>query len=392
MQTNNPITLSKHLLAAEDNAVGASEPRDHTTSPSRIGTLDGLRAIAVVLVLWTHTREDLLPHFLTRLTRICQPGYLGVDLFFVLSGFLITRILLHDRRAGVSLSAFYIRRILRIFPIYYLTWAIVMLFDPHPEYVWNLFFLSNYYYSFHKTYPALAHTWSLAVEEQFYLLWPLLLRLSKLPDACKVPVITASVALISALVYTVLTLRSDANRFLYAGTMFRMLSLSLGAVIACFEVKLRERTQMVTILCCTSFAVGSIGGSLLKLHRGAPWAECDRFVSFASLSFSVVLACIAINGKHLTISRILASRPLSFIGRISYGVYMYHFPIFFYLGITPVSDTNAAIGRMILAYSVVFISATLSYQYFEAPILRVRRFVTETRIETFDRTFARSSA
>lgn len=364
--------MSQSFIAAENRSTSICEPQHQKGGPSRIGTLDGLRAIAVLLVLWAHTREDLQAHFLVGITRICRPGYVGVDLFFVLSGFLITRILLHDRQTGVPLSTFYVRRMLRIFPIYYLTCAVVALFDPHSQYVWNVLYLSNFYYAFHKPYPALGHTWSLAVEEQFYLLWPLLIRVPEVRNAYRVPAITALVAVISAVVYTIATLHSDANLLLYCGTMFRMLSLSLGALIACFETKLLQMPHITTVLCCASFTVAAIGGSILKLHTGAPWAECVRLVSFASLSFSVVLACIAVDRKRITASSVLRSSPLSFLGRISYGVYMYHFPIFFYLGIAFASGAKASAGRMMLAYGIVLVIATLSYHYLEVPMLRLR--------------------
>src|ERR1051325_1003916 len=100
-------------------------------SNQRIPSLDGVRGISALLVLWAHLPAFLLPGWLRALTRAAAPGYLGVDIFFVLSGFLITRVLLQYKEAGVPLKAFYIRRALRIFPAYYSLMAVLAILRPN---------------------------------------------------------------------------------------------------------------------------------------------------------------------------------------------------------------------------------------------------------------------
>jgi peptidoglycan/LPS O-acetylase OafA/YrhL len=142
-----------------------------------IPALDGLRGIAVLLVLWAHVPTGSLGTTLETAKLFVKPGYLGVDVFFVLSGFLITRILLADREAGVPLSWFWARRFLRIFPIYYLLLAVLWFVERGPEWPWCAGYVSNFYFIFHGDHASesssLRHTWSLAIEEHYYLVWPL---------------------------------------------------------------------------------------------------------------------------------------------------------------------------------------------------------------------------
>src|SRR5687768_3549383 len=144
---------------------------------ARMPQLDGLRAFAVVAVA--------ISHWTPRFIHEALPWGTGVQLFFVLSGFLITGILLRSRPAdlgitmGTALRIFYTRRVLRIFPVYYAVLAFALLWGVGTidhTWPWHVSYLSNVYFSFHEHGPAISdpylHLWSLSVEEQFYLLWP----------------------------------------------------------------------------------------------------------------------------------------------------------------------------------------------------------------------------
>src|SRR5882672_2186860 len=124
------------------------------------------------MVLWSHVPVASTPGVVRLLRSAFNPGYLGVDLFFVLSGFLITRILLADRENERPLRFFLARRALRIFPIYYLLLAVLLLAKPGQYLAWCAIYLSNFHFMFDKTPNPLPHTWSLAIEEHFYLIWP----------------------------------------------------------------------------------------------------------------------------------------------------------------------------------------------------------------------------
>lgn len=162
------------------NAVDS--PRLSPALPKRLPPLDGLRGLAIVLVMFFHfgqglNRQNLEQHAFRTLFDF---GGSGVDLFFVLSGFLITGILLNSRHSDNYFSRFYMRRILRIFPLYCFSVLVVWLFvipAEHPgvtadlrnKLIWNLGYVQNWRLD---CVPHLGHYWSLAIEEQFYLIWP----------------------------------------------------------------------------------------------------------------------------------------------------------------------------------------------------------------------------
>ncbi len=167
------------LLAT--NASDAREISNDGGVLDRMPQLDGLRALAVIAVLWSHSVPDAYVYFLN--THV---GYAGVQLFFVLSGFLISGILLDISKPGSSnqekrfgLRQFYIRRFLRIFPLYYMVLLLAVLFNVpplHDSWPWHAAYLSNFYYwGVGSVQGYGVHFWSLSVEEQFYLLWPIII-------------------------------------------------------------------------------------------------------------------------------------------------------------------------------------------------------------------------
>ena len=152
---------------------------------TRIKELDGVRGIAILLVLLHHFEPPAgLP---TAIVAGAYLGWSGVDLIFVLSGFLITGILLDTRDSPNYFTTFYARRALRILPLYFLTTLIYFRLEPNPLERWFWSHLSNWKSAFGQDVPALSHFWSLAVEEQFYLVWPLVVILSPkraMPRVC----------------------------------------------------------------------------------------------------------------------------------------------------------------------------------------------------------------
>src|SRR6266516_3487296 len=142
-----------------------------------IPALDGLRAVAALLVMWAHLPQ-VGSYYFSSLFHLASTYmfavYLGVDIFFVLSGFLITRILVAEKHNATSLYNFYLRRCFRIFPIYYAVIILLSIVNPTTQLKWCALYLSNYYFAFDMSSHYLRHTWSLAVEEHFYLIWPLI--------------------------------------------------------------------------------------------------------------------------------------------------------------------------------------------------------------------------
>jgi peptidoglycan/LPS O-acetylase OafA/YrhL len=361
-----------------------------------IATLDGLRASAVLLVLWQHIPNLALPLVAHNCNvwlfgpeaagtwplqidwlrdHVFAAGYLGVDVFFVLSGFLITRILLVDRAQQVPLGHFLMRRVLRIFPIYYLTLAVVWWVAPHAELKWCAFYLSNFYYLFHSG-GVMQHSWSLAVEEHFYLLWPLLVYSVSAGTSRRIAAWVLVPGAVLSAVGLAFYWRHDLRFVLQAsqyGTMFRMASLSLGALLAFSENWLRHRATRTLGLACAMLAAGTTLRFWLTTEVVGTWIAPLRILSFGFTSTSLVMACIALNQGNSILAKWLRSAPMRFIGRISYGLYLYHNVVYHWIGLyEPAVDLQQlpVAGLLASAVAVTFLVATLSYYGIERPCLR----------------------
>ncbi|MFT5284202.1 MAG: peptidoglycan/LPS O-acetylase OafA/YrhL [Planctomycetota bacterium] len=337
--------------------------------------------------MWEHIPLNLDNKVEGTIRLIVQPGYLGVDLFFVLSGFLITRILLVDKEQGVPLRFFLMRRLLRIFPIYYLTLFVVFLWRGGPELVWCAAYLSNFWLAFNSIATPLGHTWSLAVEEHYYLLWPLAVYLlSRRKSFLLASVVLIPVAIAAGFYANYyfapnyqLKNVSAARDFIQYGTVFRMLSLSLGAVLAYCETALRKSGWRTLLLALT---IG-IGGYYFVWYSGfhplfgAPnraWLPAAWLVGFSAISTGWVLLALSLHLIGHGPQRLLSNAPLRAIGRISYGLYLYHYPIYFALDLPKYrGGQGAPVSLLLLAVGLTFLTATISYQFIERPILRIQQ-------------------
>ena len=357
--------------------------REPPLSPRKdyIPELDGIRALAVLLVLWQHSPDGQLGLDYDLFKLRVQPGYLGVDIFFVLSGFLITRILLVDRERGVPLRNFLMRRLLRIFPIYYLTLLVVWLLDGWSDVLpWCFAYLSNFWLAFNPAKGPLDHTWSLAVEEHFYLVWPWIVyglspRLGRL-----VPwVLFVPLALVWAYVVSESYDLRLASDYVLRGTMFRALSLSIGAAFAFSESRLRSSRPLCLGIASASLLAGLAGHAYYWSQVAAGYPDFPRdltplaiLVVYGAISSGVVLGAIGIAGTRFPVAWLLRSRFLRGIGRISYALYLYHVPIIHALGAhgDPVWGMTQ-MQAFALAMVLTFAAATASYFLIERPILRL---------------------
>ncbi|HEY4076670.1 MAG TPA: acyltransferase [Rhizomicrobium sp.] len=304
-----------------------------------VPALDGVRGIAIILVL--------LYHFVTSLEvlGLSSPylilfhfGWCGVDVFFTLSGFLITGILLDTKNAPHYFKSFYVRRILRIFPLYYLTiFAVLLLRTALPQAgVWGIYdtpwapgslwwptlLLQNVANIRHGVDPTgvLTHYWSLAVEEHFYLVWPLLVWL--LPRRWILAV--ALTAAFSSLAIRALLFHHVTDIFtIFDLTPLRMDGLAIGAIAA---VELRARgaaalARPALLLLITTMAMLAI---LFLLRRTplqndhAVWLFCYPLVAVCT---AAILLLGSAGGR---IARMLSAAPLRWFGKYSYGLYVWH--------------------------------------------------------------------
>lgn len=339
--------------------------------------LDGLRAYAVGLVLLAHLPaiQGFDPSFAVKtIASGMRAGYLGVDIFFVLSGFLVTSILLEDRRRNrYSFARFYAKRTLRIFPIFYLsvvfcTLAFAM---PRAEIISNALYVSNYYYAFEDSPSPLRHTWSLSVEEQFYILWPLVLFLIPIRRIGSVLLVAIpAVVLMSLVAAYFLVGEEHFGQFVTRGVMFRILSLGAGGILAFYVSKL-QTAQIGMIV-----GAGLIGlaGHVISLFLDTYARSMLGLFSMSLLAISIF--CIAYVGherRHGWARILLESRPVVYLGRISYGIYLYHFIILYILDARG-SDNPEGVSLVTwLTFIILAIAVpALSFRFIESPLLEIK--------------------
>jgi peptidoglycan/LPS O-acetylase OafA/YrhL len=388
----------------------------------KLQALDGLRAIAIILVFLHHMRGHIpvVDQFTLCLSRCVGQGWIGVDLFFVLSGFLITGILLDTRGANNYFSGFYARRILRIFPLYYvvLTSMIIvgrlvnsarlMAILPLPQDRWLYYcYLTNWLglWKAHYGPNCLAHFWSLAVEEQFYLIWPLIVWLVR---PRMIPWVAGGLAAVAAVVRVIWVAHSGAQQAILMATVCRLDELFAGALCAFLfrnpehMLKVRKWLPGIASLALGSF-FGILSGMLFFQHRLLAWlsgpspaghtldgavllfVECGGFVLLALGFGAIVLLAAHTDGKETWMQKFLTSRVLAPIGAYSYGIYVFHVPIlgmasiFVFPGIArgihSYEELFISEGTYILVVAAVtFVVSALSYEFFEKKILRFKRY------------------
>ena len=356
--------------------------------------LDGLRALAILLVI-PHNLDLLrppVPLALYPVVTLMHAGWIGVQLFFVLSGFLITGNLLDTRGSENYFRAFFGRRALRILPLYYAVLLIAFVIVPAlvavpPETsatrlnkLWVATFLSNWVQPFGGGVHGFTHFWSLAVEEQFYLLWPFLVILCRPIALAWVCGAVAMLALGVRIGLEALHFPSDA---LYMFTISRMDALALGAAAACLmrtasarEWCERFRRQLALAVALTLAATSIVTrGLVLDAASTQTWGY-----SLLSLGFALIVLLTALPQRGLTgqILAPLAWRPLRLIGRYSYGMYIFHLPLSVFIAfpllqrVIPHVTTTVGVAYIVIMTVVTFCLAALSYELFESPFLRLK--------------------
>lgn len=339
------------------------------------GSLDGIRAIAVFAVLWHHTGSFILSWPIT--TR----GFLGVDLFFIISGFLISTLLLRElqKKGRVSLKYFYIRRFLRIFPAYYLmllivgTTAFLTSGNSSSAVKHDLFFAAFYISNLVPMHSMLAITWSLSAEEQFYLVAPLAIKCIR---HALLPFLILAYILVSLPPFGYFP--SVALPSFFKETTFG--PILLGVVLA----------KLLNNECCFTWfskAIGRTGSPILALiilliisnHPKDDISGWHRlFIHWAMLAF--VASCV-IREKNI-LHNILALPPIQRIGKVSYGMYLYHLIVAHFIS-KGIKVTNIEWGQALFAGTMIttWVVAELSYRYYETPFLSMKaRFGSESKL------------
>ena len=325
--------------------------------------LDGLRGTAVAGVLLFHA------------SALLRGGYLGVDLFFVLSGYLITALLLREQQetGRIDLRAFWVRRFRRLMPALLAlvpAIAIYAKFLAEPSelaslradalatlaYVanWRAILAKRSYWEMFAAPSPLEHTWSLAIEEQFYLVWPLLVAGVLRWGRRALGVVVGLLALGS--IMTMLLLYEEGRTMrVYLGTDARGAAILVGAALALSGVRRVPQWLAVLAFAVLAIAWGLLDGQSELLYRGGFW--------ITELACAVLIAaCVSGEG----IARLFTWRPLRLLGTVSYGVYLWHWPVYVVL-----SEERVHLGLaplLALRLAVTFAIAIASYRWLERPI------------------------
>nr|WP_269778606.1 acyltransferase [Microlunatus antarcticus] len=350
----------------------AGAPAGGGSSSVHVPALDGLRAVALLLVVLFHAR---IPGF--------SNGDLGVDVFFVLSGFLISGILLRSAGRGrVSYADFYRRRALRLLPAYLTVLIVCVLTDLLHDSGGTLkgaatsfFYVSNWAAAAGVGTGLLAHTWSLSIEEQFYLLWPLVLvaLLGRARgDLGRVARSVLLLAVASYLSVVACLLLGGSVELAWNATTSRAFELLAGCLLA--VVLQRRGVAGAPALRIGSRATGPVSllGLLALLVVAShdpwnPWVEMlVQWPVVVALTVLLIVACVA--GPNLT-KTVLGWAPLVAVGKVSYGAYLWHFPVFVVVDGTLGLDSW---GPRFLALAVTAVVVVLSYRFVERPFLRMK--------------------
>lgn len=339
--------------------------------------LDGLRAFAVIAVAISHWT----PEFLMKVV----PWGTGVQLFFVLSGFLITGILLRNRPAetgttlGFALKTFYARRVLRIFPLYFGVLALAWLFALGPireVWPWHVAYLSNFHFAFHGHGPAVndpfLHLWSLSVEEQFYFFWPLV---ALVVSRRLLPTILILSIVGSAAFRVMMHDQVESVRYLTPACLD---ALAVGGLLAWRKDTAGSAGLRQLGWWCFGVGVAGLGFSLALLGRIIDPEAAHRIGhTFLVIAYGGIVAGAA-EGFRGPIGAILLFKPLQYLGKISYGIYVFHYfaPIVLFritqaLGVAPLPEEAPL---TLLAYTCFSLAAAaLSWHCYEHPLNEQKR-------------------
>ncbi|GGI17619.1 acyltransferase family protein [Gottfriedia solisilvae] len=342
--------------------------------------LDGLRALAVLSVIAYHLN---LPG--------TSGGFLGVTVFFVLSGYLITDLLIAEWSITkkIDLKNFWIRRAKRLLPgmftLILVVIATVSIFQPSlisslkQDSIAAVFYYSNWWYIFHDlSYfesfgpPSLLnHFWSLAVEEQFYILWPIiiLIGLRFMKRKSLLFLVTITGAIISALLMALLFVPGSDPSRVYYGTDTRAFSLLIGAALAMMWPS-RKLTNKISASGRITLDIMGFFGLIIFICMVCKTNQYDSFLyqgGMFLLSISTAMLIASLAHPASIIGRALAMRPLKWVGLRSYGIYLWHFPVIILF--TPKIDTGEiSFIRVSFQVILIFGLAALSYRFIEDPI------------------------
>lgn len=378
-----------------------------TLSLKELPSLDGVRGIAILMVLAHNlTILDGANRAPARFVElVLNFGWAGVQLFFVLSGFLISRILLQTRSSPNYYQSFFVRRILRIFPLYYAALLILLVVLPAlqamPEYAeanrheqtWLWFYLVNWTEPFRSTHGPLAHFWSLAVEEQFYLVWPFVVYRC---TPAKLVQVSLAISVGALLIRIAMRVDGAPSEAVYMFTICRMDALALGATAAALTQmpvhwkKIIAFRGWLWVVAAGLFAAGAVISRGLY-PRSDALGQTAGYSILALVFMFVILAAVATDQidaeePHPRALRVLRWPVLRVMGKYSYGIYIIHWPLHDLLGkpwleshgLRHTTNIAPATAYLAIGIGLSLALAMLIYHGFEVHFLALKRYFVAT--------------
>jgi peptidoglycan/LPS O-acetylase OafA/YrhL len=353
--------------------------RSGTAVPvSRLGyrpELDGVRGVAIILVMLVHV--NYWP----------RGGFIGVDVFFTLSGFLITTLLLEEwqARRSVSLRKFYARRALRLFPavivllvvysVFSVVWGGPNLSTRLAGVVYGLTYTSNWAQAFGLAFPEqeIGFLWTLAIEEQFYLLWPSLLLLALLVVRLSPRrlIVAIGCGVVAVLIWRIVLVTAEVDgRRIYFGTDARLDQLLLGAALAAWFVQRPTSARGSVALRLAGWA--GVAFLTWRLFDPVYFREWYPTVGLAAigLASAAIIGCVVTDSSSV-LKWALTMRWLRWVGALSYSLYLWHVPAIRLVSVSPLGQSTVL--RIFGGISLSFVLAAASYRYVEQPFLRRRK-------------------
>jgi peptidoglycan/LPS O-acetylase OafA/YrhL len=341
----------------------------------RVPQLDGVRGIAILLVMLVNTSEK---YPVLHLQRFVADGWMGVDLFFALSGFLITGILLDTRESPRYFKNFYARRALRILPLYYLVLILMFVLVPllRPADARSIFeraapwwsfplFLQNFLVA-RSTNAAgpLGTSWSLAIEEQFYLLWPLIVR------CCPVRLLRVIATLLILFSPPLTWYLASQHVFIYSNVFCRQVGLMAGALLALL-LRSHDFVPAKWLKPAWSLFLGTLTLTFVSAALGTRWLTFSLVALAASL-----FIFLALHSEQKWLQAVLRNRLLMYTGTISYGLYLLHKIPADFVQAAHLDRHPALILPFIFLASYAL--AALSWNLLEKPFLNLKHFFPAT--------------
>jgi len=372
---------------------------------THIPALDGIRGLAILMVLFVHlfwantaTGSRIFDFF----THVRESCYIGVNLFFVLSGFLITGILIDTLNIPHYFKTFYARRALRIFPLYYGVLIVLLLLTRPLHFIWSGW---QYYFLTYSANLALwrnaplvlphiniNHFWSLQVEEQFYLVWPFLVYKLKRPQSLLRVSLIGCVLVLCIRIALVAMHSHFSNEYLVYSPTFSCADNLLFGCGLCALLRTSAR-QRVIELAPRVFAVGAIILVVVGITKGSlDWQHSFFIPTFGftliGITFAALITMALRTGS--TTQRIFQNKGLRFFGKYSYGLYVFHYSIA--ETCSPLvrkfvddrfhSKALGVISGAAVVLALSLIAALLSYRFYEEPFLKLKRYFSYNRKTT----------